>query len=228
MIRTILDNVSIPMKSVLYGIPNEKDVESLSMYGYFLNDSLNKFIYDKDNVYSTITYQPDCDKYVMRVNHSGMFRSVSSSTGIDKLMERIIAWQDKYIEHGFIRCSIYCYQTIEDSYEYVEAKNKINRNGKNSTWDYTNNMVRVRSSNIYSYSMRIPDGSKVGDLFVQFKNKKGGPGDIYQYFEFPVRMWQKFISTGSKGHFFWKFIRNVYRYRKLTGDKRGKLANAIN
>ena len=71
-------------------------------------------------------------------------------------------------------------------------------------------------------------GDDTGDVYVQFKNKRGGPGDVYVYYDVPVRVYQKWITTSSKGHYFWEYIRNKYKYSKLTGDKRGKLPNAIN
>lgn len=93
----------------------------------------------------------------------------------------------------------------------------------------TDNMVRVKSSNIWAYNMDIRDNrSKTGDVVVQFKNKNGGPGDIYMYFDVPVLLYRKWHTAPSKGHFFWMNIRNNFKYRKLTGDKRGKLKNAVN
>lgn len=90
-------------------------------------------------------------------------------------------------------------------------------------------LLRVKSSNIWSYGMDIKNyGDRVGNLLIQFKGTDGGPDDIYQYFDVPVKLWNKFITAPSKGHFFWKYIRNAFKYRKLTGDKRGKLPNAIN
>jgi hypothetical protein len=70
--------------------------------------------------------------------------------------------------------------------------------------------------------------NKVGDLIIQFKGKYGGPGDVYMYFDVPVTVWRRFISAPSKGHYFWVNIRNNFWYRKLTGNKKGVLKNAIN
>lgn len=90
-------------------------------------------------------------------------------------------------------------------------------------------MVRVKSSNIWGFNIRIKDRkSGVGDVFVQFKGEQGGPGDVYVYYDVPVRTYRRWQTAPSKGHFFWQYIRNFYKYSKLTGDKRGKLANAIN
>lgn len=93
----------------------------------------------------------------------------------------------------------------------------------------TENMVRVRSSNIWAYKINIRDAKDdVGDVYVQFKGKNGGPDDIYVYYDVPVRVYRQWIASPSKGHYFWVKIRNNFFYSKLTGDKRGKLKNAIN
>lgn len=95
--------------------------------------------------------------------------------------------------------------------------------------DLTSNMVRVKSSNIWSYSMDIQNaGDDTGDVVVQFKGTKGGPGDIYIYYDVPVVVYRRWHTAPSKGHYFWVNIRNHFKYSKLTGDKRGKLPNAIN
>lgn len=98
-----------------------------------------------------------------------------------------------------------------------------------SARDITRNLVRVKSSNLWAYAINIKDRhDKEGDVYIQFKNRNGGPGDIYVYWGVPINVWRRLISSTSKGHSFWKLIRNNYRYSKLTGDKRGKLRNAVN
>lgn len=98
-----------------------------------------------------------------------------------------------------------------------------------SSRDMTKNMVRVKSSNIWSYGMNIKrQGDKVGDVLVQFKGKNGGPDDIYMYYDVPVKVYRQWHSAPSKGHYFHQYIRNNYLYAKLTGDKRTKLRNGIN
>ena len=98
-----------------------------------------------------------------------------------------------------------------------------------TTRDLAKNLVRVKSSNVWAYSINIRDRhNKVGDVLTQFKGPNGGPGDIYIYYDVPVNLWRRWLAAPSKGHFFWQHIRNVFSYRKLTGDKRGKLRNAIN
>lgn len=98
-----------------------------------------------------------------------------------------------------------------------------------STRDLMRGLVRVRSSNVWGYNINVRDKKdKNGDVIVQFKGDKGGPGDVYIYYDIPVMVYRKWHSAPSKGHFFWRYIRNNYKYSKLTGDKRGKLKNAIN
>lgn len=98
-----------------------------------------------------------------------------------------------------------------------------------SSKDITRDMVRVRSSNIWSYKINIKKhGDKYGDVYVQFKGRNGGPDDIYVYYDVPVKVYRRWVSAPSKGHYFWQYIRNNFQYSKLTGDKRGKLKNAIN
>ena len=99
-----------------------------------------------------------------------------------------------------------------------------------SSREITKNMVRVKSSNIWSYCIDIKNyGDKFGTVYVQFKGKEGGPnGGLYRYYDIPIKLWRQWIGTTSKGHFFWKSIRNNFKYSKLTGDKKGKLPNAVN
>jgi len=98
-----------------------------------------------------------------------------------------------------------------------------------SSRDLTKNMVRVKSSNIWAYNINIrQNGDPTGDVVVQFKGRNGGPDDIYMYFDVPVTLYRRWHTAPSKGHFFWQYIRNNYRYRKLTGDKRTHLPNGIN
>lgn len=98
-----------------------------------------------------------------------------------------------------------------------------------NTSDLSSKLFRVKSSNVWAYRLFMRNRKdKTGDLIVQFKSREGGPGDVYQYYDVPFTLFRKWQATTSKGHFFWKYIRNYYKYSKLTGDKRGKLANAVN
>lgn len=98
-----------------------------------------------------------------------------------------------------------------------------------NTRDLAKNLVRVRSSNVWSIGIDIRDKKdKTGTVIAQFKNKYGGPGDIYAYWDVPVIVYRKWITAPSKGHYFWQYLRNNYSYSKLTGTKKGVLPNAIN
>lgn len=101
--------------------------------------------------------------------------------------------------------------------------------GASNSRKLEDNIVRVKSSNVWGYYLDIKNRKdKTGDLIVQFKGPHGGPGDVYMYFDVPVLLYRKWHTAPSKGHFFWVNIRNDFKYRKLTGDKRGKLENAVN
>jgi hypothetical protein len=113
--------------------------------------------------------------------------------------------------------------------EYISAAKHSSRNKRKKTSrNITDHMVRCRSSNIWSYAYDIENGENVGTMYVQFKNSTGGPGDIYRYYEVPLKIYRKFVAAPSKGHSHWKYIRHKYLYSKLTGDKTGKLQNAVN
>ena len=86
--------------------------------------------------------------------------------------------------------------------------------------DIANYIVPVQSSNIFGYYMDIKRaGDNKGTLYVQFL-KNGMPGDIYAYYDVPLQIARKMASTSSKGHYFWKYIRDKYQTAKLTGDKK--------
>lgn len=111
----------------------------------------------------------------------------------------------------------------------VELRSIFAKRDRRSSLEVTENLIRVKSSNVWAYGVEIKDNNaKVGDVYVQFKRTNGGPGDIYKYYDVPVNLWRKFISYPSKGAFVWKYLRRGFNYSKLTGDKKGKLPNAIN
>jgi hypothetical protein len=98
-----------------------------------------------------------------------------------------------------------------------------------SAREVSQNLMRTKSSNIWGYMMDIADRhDKTGTLYIQFKNKHGGPGDVYCYYDVPIMIYRKFVGALSKGHFFWMYIRNNFKYSKLTGNKRGVYPNAVN
>ena len=96
-----------------------------------------------------------------------------------------------------------------------------------SSRDITKDMVRVKSSNIWSYNINIRNNDNVGDVYVQFKSSRGGPGDIYVYYDVPVRTYRRWHSAPSKGHFLWQEIRGKFRFAKLTGDKKTKQPGGV-
>lgn len=111
----------------------------------------------------------------------------------------------------------------------VYAANRSSRNKrKRQSRDITDHLIKCRSSNVWGYGFDIDPDAREGTLYLQFKNEKGGAGDIYRYYDVPLQIYNKLVVTPSKGHYFWKAIRNKYKYSKLTGDKHGKLANAVN
>lgn len=107
-----------------------------------------------------------------------------------------------------------------------QNRHDTSKRNKTTTQDFVKKLARVKSSNVWSYAFQ-PKDDQTGDMLMQFKNKNGGPGDIYIYYNIPNRLWQRFSVTPSKGRFFWQHVRNVFTYAKLTGDKRTKLANGI-
>lgn len=113
--------------------------------------------------------------------------------------------------------------------EILAAKKnkKRNKDRKDSKW-FTDHMVRVKSSNVWGYSYDIGPESDFGTLYVAFKSNQGGRGDIYRYYDVPLKVYKKIITAPSKGRFVWRALRYSYAYSKLTGDKRGKLPNAVN
>lgn len=97
-----------------------------------------------------------------------------------------------------------------------------------SSRDMSSQLIKTKSSNIDSFGMNIRDRhDKTGDVVVKFKATKTSPSDMYIYYDVPVKLWKQWLTTTSKGHFFWKFIRNNFTYRKLTGDKKTHLPNGL-
>lgn len=134
------------------------------------------------------------------------------------------------IEISDIECIAFCSVSYRDKIVSSITSSKESILSSISSKDITKSMVRVKSSNVWSYTINIRDRKdKVGDVYVQFKNKNGGKGDVYVYYSIPIVTYRKFVSSASKGHAIWQYLRdNPNGYSKLTGDKRGKLRNAIN
>lgn len=98
-----------------------------------------------------------------------------------------------------------------------------------NTKQLTADIVRCRSSNVWGYKFNVKSPKdKFGDLIMQFKGTQGGPGDLYIYYSVPIQVYRRMQSAPSVGHYFWVYVRNNYKYSKLTGNKHGVLPNAIN
>ena len=186
--------------------------ESLNMLGYFRKEP-NKFEFElHDNAvssYISITSKGNFYVITEYANHIDEFETPD----FDELIHHIIQTEDNLQIEVFATIAL-CGPT-----SILAASSK----------DFVkNNLVRVKSSNIWAYGMDIKNnGDKFGTLYIQFKGPTGGPGDAYSYEDVPIKVWNAGISAPSKGHWFWKYIRNNYMYRKLTGDKIGKLPNAL-
>lgn len=199
------------------------EVESLHMLGYFEQPCTADFVCGLVGCESVVK-KTSTGKYVL-VRSSTSSASISAVPTFDSLAERILDYQQSSSEYDlfdFVRTHVTASESGARVIRYVFAKSKASKQ------NLAKKLVRVKSSNVWAYYYDIELGRNTGNLYVQFKSKNGGPGDIYQYLDFPIKLWKKFVSTSSKGHYFWKYIRNNFRYRKLTGDKKGKLANAIN
>ena len=199
--------------------------ELLNMLGYFRVPSTANFVCGLVGCESTVKLTPQGVFFVRSATNTV---SITPKPSFDSLVDYVLDYQYKnapyeHFERQSVRKGTWNTQESVLCSTYVCAKTS-----RKSSREVSKNLVRVKSSNIWSYGVQTELGTNTCDLYVQFKNPSGGPGDVYQYFDFPIRAWKKFITAPSKGHFFWKYVRSNYRYRKLTGDKRGKLPNAIN
>lgn len=101
--------------------------------------------------------------------------------------------------------------------KYVNEKSIMA--ASSGTGDISDYIIPVQSSNVFGYYFDVKNmGDTKGTLYVQFL-KNGMPGDIYAYYDVPLQIARKMASTSSKGHYFWKYIRDKYQTAKLTGDK---------
>lgn len=118
--------------------------------------------------------------------------------------------------------------SIEEN-QAIMAASSSKRKGGISSRSITDELVRVKSSNLWARCIDIKNAKdKTGTVYVQFKGDRGGPGDIYCYFDVPVMIYRKMIAEPSAGHAFWKYIRGKFSFAKLTGDKRTKQRGGIN
>ena len=166
------------------------------------------------SIISEYTEDPNGDIITVTVRQDG--KRDETYREMDPLLDRL----DEIVDNRLIASAIL---------RGIELRQILAKSLSRSSREITKNLVRVASSNVWAYGVEIKDkDSKVGDVYVQFKGKNGGPEHIYKYYDVPITLWRKFISAPSKGHFVWKYLRNNFHYSKLTGDKRGVLKNAIN
>lgn len=171
----------------------------------------DSFRIDQNNIRASIVFDDDTITIEASTNNNkSMHYYPNSDLGMDNAI--------RYIESAYRSCG------IDVSGEVTSTiTSAIN------TRDLASHIGQVRSSNIWGYYYYKPDRkSREGYLLIQFKNKNGGKGDVYIYYDVPFTIYRKLETTNSKGHYFWVYIRNYYKYSKLTGNKRGVLPNAIN
>lgn len=112
---------------------------------------------------------------------------------------------------------------------FVPLSEDISVTAAINTKDLTSDIIRCKSSNIWGYKFNVRKrGDRTGDMIMQFKGPQGGVDSTYIYYDVPVDVYRRLQSAPSKGHFFWVYIRNTFKYSKLSGNKRGVLPNAIN
>lgn len=129
-----------------------------------------------------------------------------------------------------------CYATtdVANAIMYIESAMQIGKYAMPvmaaiNTRNLAQNLVRVRSSNVWAIGFNVKNkGDKEGDMVMQFKDKNGGAGNLYIYYSVPITIYRRMQSAPSIGHFFWQNVRNNFNYSKLSGDRIGKLPNAIN
>lgn len=194
-------------------------IEALTMLG---------FDYVEMNFYRRIETLKDGSQLIIYCEIYDDCVNVNVYKDTEELDTQTFKWPIKFID--YIEKLLKSYNI--DSIELVpfDAKTKIcgmtNVYARTNSRDLADKLIRVKSSNIWSYAFQ-PRNDKIGDMLIQFKNKQGGPADIYMYYNVPSSLWRRFVAAPSKGHFMWEFIRHVFKYSKLTGDKKTKLANGI-
>jgi hypothetical protein len=172
-------------------------------------------LYNKCKIHITVVYSNIENTIFVMTSDS---TKVNEYTSIDKCYDAIINYFDSFQYQIIENCVL-----LDTQYRQNVIQAAIN------TRDAAKNMVRVKSSNVWSYGINVrKHGDNIGDVLCQFKGTNGGPGDLYIYYDVPIRVYKRWVSAPSKGHYFWQYIRNNYKYSKLTGNKKGVLPNAIN
>ncbi|MCM1222053.1 MAG: KTSC domain-containing protein [Lachnospiraceae bacterium] len=194
----------------------KKKVNGMNIYSSSDTDRFS--IINLDNEYC-IRVKDECDNWTYPIWKNNSFKTYEDA----ELWLNLHDWKNADTEHIDFDDSVFSDIIITSVSDRQSVMAAIN------TKNLANDLVRVRSSNIWSYGLNLRDRKdKTGDLLVQFKGKNGGAGDVYIYYDVPAMVYRRWQSAPSKGHYFWVYIRNNFKYSKLTGDKRGKLANAIN
>lgn len=197
-------------------------VEAVQLFGFKnVEDDAFRLNFNSDghNILVEATYTPDKIKVEYWIDSHKLhdLKTPKNTSNVERTIRNIDCTLSKLGHSIFSNC------TIADSSNRKSIMAAIN------TKNLAQDLVRVRSSNIWSFGLNIKHRKdKTGDLLVQFKNDQGGAGDIYIYYDVPVMVYRRWQSAPSKGHYFWLYIRNNYKYSKLTGDKHGKLKNAVN
>lgn len=195
--------------------------ETLSQLGYEYQEGSSLFQRVDSDIVSTVYILED--EFIVEFEieeysdaHLSRYTKEKYRTDdFEELTETIVSYFDEYDINIF--ASIFLDSQTHPVFASVSSR------------EITKNMVRVKSSNIWSYCIDIKKyGDKFGTVYVQFKGKDGGPEDLYRYYDVPIMVYRKWQGVSSSGHYFWTHIRNVYKYSKLTGDKKGKLPNAVN
>ena len=211
--------------------------DQLSMLGYETSNYSNDYFREADDnlEFSKVTIGENSEDdlftidSIFRIGNKEFEDHFKTST-FNKLIDHIIRTFDKYNVQVFASV---IYADADASYSKVLASiktlNKQSVMAAISSKDITKDMVKVKSSNIWSIAMDIRDKKdKNGTMYIQFKGKSGGPGELYCYYDVPIKLWRAFITAPSKGHFFHVNFRNALKYSHLSGDKKTKLPNGIN
>jgi hypothetical protein len=107
-------------------------------------------------------------------------------------------------------------KTTDIDQEDITPGGRGTRRVPNNDPTITGEMVPVRSSNVHSIGFEIdpqsgfPVGTK-GTLLIRFlggtSKERGGPGTLYEYYNFPASLFRVFLRAASKGKFVWDEVR---------------------
>lgn len=192
----------------------------LVMYGELYDDAVLVTVYEKNQ-------EVDSNQFTSAIRFIDFIESILNRYDIQ--YSEIVDPDDMVVADKGIMVSA---TTILARHRTKSGHDNTKRN-KTTTQDFVKQLKHVpKSSNVWAYAFQ-PKDDNVGDMLVQFKGKAQngdgpkGPGDIYIYYNVPNKLWHRFYLADSKGGFFWKFVRNVFTYAKLTGDKRTHLPNGV-